>query len=83
MAMNILNLPPDYEKCFAIISKRFCERLPNVTVRFEKSACLTVGFDGVEGYIKCDRINRFARLFGIFIQKYNGERFEEYGHGKI
>ena len=81
--MNILNLPPDYEKCFDIISKRFCERLPNVTVRFEKSACLTVGFDGVEGYIKCDRINRFARLFGIFIQKYNGERFEVREHANF
>ena len=74
--MNILNLPPEYERCFAIISERFRQRLPGVTVRFEKSAAMTVGYDGVEGYIKCDRINRFARLFGIFIERYNGESFE-------
>ena len=74
--MKILNLPSDYERCFNAISKRFHYRLPSVTVRFEKSTSLSVGFDGVEGYIKCDRINRFARLLGIFIQKYSGERFE-------
>ena len=74
--MKLLNLPSNYKKCFDIISKRFKGKVPHVSVRFEKSERLTVGFDGTEGYIKCDRVNHFSRLLGIFIEKYNGEKFE-------
>ena len=74
--MEILNLPVGYMRCYEILSRRFKKRLPSITVRFEESCDMAVGYNGGEGYIRCDRVNRFARLFGILIMRYDGNAFE-------
>lgn len=74
--MEIKNLPLEYRECFNILSRNLGDKLPAVTVIFEKSPLMTVGYDGEYGYIKCDRVNRFARLLGLFAQGYASEKFE-------
>ena len=81
--MEILNLPNEYRRCFEILSKRFEDRLPNIRVRYEKSPDMTVGYKGGEGYIRCDRVSRFARLFGILIMRYDGGEFEVNEHAEF
>lgn len=74
--MKILDLPQEYLRCYEIISAGLSAKLADVTLRFEMSDEMTVGFDGECGYIRCNAKNRFARLLGIFAQKYKGDVFE-------
>jgi hypothetical protein len=72
-----LDLPREYEKCAEILAQRLELDKIDITVAFELTNGMTVGFDGDRGYIRCNKVNRFARLLGILAFRYTGTPFEE------
>ncbi len=75
--MKFLNLPKEYERCAEILLPRLELDKIDITVSLELSNGMTVGFDGSRGYIRCNKVNRFARLLGILAFRYTGALFEE------
>lgn len=73
--MIIKGLPEKYRACAELMGKRLSLDTANVTLRFEEAEGMRVSFDGGEGVIACNSVNRFARLLGIFASKYKSGAF--------
>ena len=73
--MNFIGLPEEYSAVASIISRRLSLENIDIALRFEKSETMSVSYNGREGSILCNSKSRFARLLGIFAEKYKDGAF--------
>lgn len=73
--MKFSGLRQEYEAMIDILSKRLSLDSADFTVRFTESDEMTVSYDGAMAEIKCNTVNRFARLLGILMMKYKDGAF--------
>ena len=74
--MKILNLPHEYSKAAEEVLIRFDKKDEELEILFEYSDGMTVGLKDGVGFIRCNRLNRFVRLLGLFIEHSGRGDFE-------
>lgn len=71
-----LSIPDKYRAAFDILSRRLNILDADIVINLVECDEMSVSFDGHNAVIRCNAVNRFARLLGILAQKYKYGPFE-------